>query len=131
MAARQAAAGADGSASARGHVARRLAVAEAVLTRAASELAALGVAPDEIEAEPVPEPLVISVPVAGMTCRSCEVRITKFVRRIPGVENVTASAVHGRVDIESSTAIRPSAIEAAIRAAGDVGRTPWRPRRTT
>ena len=126
VAARQAAAGVGGVALASDAVARRLALAEAALTRAASGLAAVSEAPEEIEAEPAPKLHLISVPVAGMTCRSCEVRITKFVRRVPGVENVLASAVHGRVDVESNTAIRPSAIEAAINAAGyAVGRTPW------
>jgi len=126
VAAREAAAGASGAASASSAAARRLALAESALARAASDLAAVSEEPGEIEQEPAPELRLVSVPIAGMTCRSCEVRITKFVRRIPGVESVTASAVHGRVDIESSVAIRPSAIEAAIKAAGyEVGRTPW------
>lgn len=126
VAARRAVAREGGIASASAEVARRLALAEAALARAASEPAAVSEAPNEIEAQPAPELLRISVPVAGMTCRSCEVRIGKFVRRIPGVENVTASAVHGRVDIESSTTISSSAIEAAINAAGyEVGGTPW------
>lgn len=123
--ARRAVASEGGIASASADAARRLALAEAALTRASGP-AAVTEAPDEIVAEPAPERLVISVPVAGMTCRTCEVRITKFVRRIPGVEDVSASAVHGRVDIESHVVISPSAIEAAINAAGyEVGGTPW------
>ena len=115
-----------GIASASGDVARRLVLAEAALARASAVPTPVSEARDGIAVEAAPELRLISVPVAGMTCRSCEVRITKFVRRIPGVEHVTASAVHGRVDIESSTAISPSAIEAAINAAGyEVGRTPW------
>jgi sulfite exporter TauE/SafE/copper chaperone CopZ len=66
------------------------------------------------------------VPVAGMTCRSCEVRINRYVGRLPGVERVSASAVHGRVEIESSAPLASSAIRGAISAAGyEVGRSPW------
>ena len=125
VAARQTVAKQGGVTSASADARHRLALAEAALTRAASGHAA-SEASDEIVAEPAPKMHLISVSVAGMTCRSCEVRISKFVRRIPGVEKVTASAVHGRVEIESSTAISPSAIEAAISAAGyEVGHTPW------
>jgi sulfite exporter TauE/SafE/copper chaperone CopZ len=68
----------------------------------------------------------MTVPVAGMTCRACEVRIRRHVGRIPGVEKVTASAVQGRVVIESSAPIPSGAIEAALHDAGyAVGRTPW------
>lgn len=68
----------------------------------------------------------ITLPVLGMTCRSCEMRIAKFVGRLPGVERVAASAVHGRVVIESSERLSPAAIEMALRKAGyAIGRTPW------
>jgi sulfite exporter TauE/SafE/copper chaperone CopZ len=73
-------------------------------------------------------PAVISttVPVAGMTCRTCEVRIQRFVGRLPNVEGVRASAIHGRVEIESSAPVPAAAIAKAINAAGyEVGRTPW------
>jgi len=125
VAARQTVAKQGGLASASEDATHRLALAEAALTRAASG-PAVSEASDEIVVEPAPKVHLISVPVAGMTCRSCEVRIGKFVRRIPGVERVTASAVHGRVDVESHTAISSSAIGAAINAAGyEVGHTPW------
>jgi sulfite exporter TauE/SafE/copper chaperone CopZ len=68
----------------------------------------------------------VTYPVVGMTCRSCEVRISKFVSRLPNVERVTASAVRGRVTVESSAPVSPLAIERAINKAGYViGRTPW------
>ena len=125
VAARQTVANQGGVASASVDARHRLAQAEGAFARAAPGHA-VSEDSDEIVAEPAPKVHVLSVPVAGMTCRSCEVRIGKFVRRIPGVEKVTASAVHGRVDVESSTAISPSAIEAAINAAGyEVGHTPW------
>ncbi len=67
-----------------------------------------------------------TVPVAGMTCRTCEVRIQKFVGRLPNVQHVNASAVHGRVEIESSAPVPAASVEKAIRAAGyEIGRTPW------
>jgi sulfite exporter TauE/SafE/copper chaperone CopZ len=66
------------------------------------------------------------VPVAGMTCRSCEVRIERNIRRIPNVERVSASATSAKVTIISSGPIRDADIADAIEAAGyEVGRTPW------
>ena len=68
----------------------------------------------------------VVVPVAGMTCRTCEVRIQRYVGRLPGVERVSASAVHGRVQVDSSAPVPAAALAAAIRAAGyEVGATPW------
>jgi sulfite exporter TauE/SafE/copper chaperone CopZ len=67
-----------------------------------------------------------TVPVAGMTCRTCEVRIQRFVGRLPNVQQVRASAVHGRVEIESSAPVPAASVEKAIRAAGyEIGQTPW------
>ncbi len=77
-------------------------------------------------AEPERGATTTVVPVMGMTCRTCEVRIQRYVGRLPGVERVTASAVHGRVHVESSAPIPSAALAAAIRAAGyEVGATPW------
>jgi sulfite exporter TauE/SafE/copper chaperone CopZ len=74
----------------------------------------------------------MTVPVAGMTCRSCEVRIQKYVGRLPNVQRVTASAVHGRVEIQSTAPVSIAAIERALHAAGyAVGRTPWLERDAT
>ncbi len=68
----------------------------------------------------------VTYPVAGMTCRSCEVRIQRLVSRIPGVEHVSASALRGQVTIESRVPISPVAVERAISKAGnEIGRTPW------
>jgi len=72
------------------------------------------------------ESISTTVPVAGMTCRTCEVRIQRHVGRLPNVQGVRASAVHGRVEIESSAPVPAAAIAKAIRAAGyEIGRTPW------
>jgi sulfite exporter TauE/SafE/copper chaperone CopZ len=68
----------------------------------------------------------LTLPVAGMTCRSCEVRIAKHVGRLPNVERVMASAVRGQVTVESSAPVSAAAIEKAINRAGyEIGRTPW------
>ena len=70
--------------------------------------------------------IAMTFPVMGMTCRSCEVRISKFVGRLPNVERVSASAVKGQVIIESSAPVSAAAIERAINKAGyEIGRTPW------
>jgi len=72
------------------------------------------------------QPVIAAFPVAGMTCRSCEVRIQRFVGRLPNVQRVTASAVHGRVEVVSSAPVSAAAIEKAINAAGyEIGQTPW------
>ncbi|HEX2753818.1 MAG TPA: heavy metal-associated domain-containing protein, partial [Candidatus Limnocylindrales bacterium] len=61
-----------------------------------------------------------------MTCRSCEVRIERNLRRLPNIERVSASAVHARVEIVSSGPVPAADIAAAIEAAGyEVGRTSW------
>jgi len=66
------------------------------------------------------------VPVAGMTCRTCEIRIQRYVGHLPGVERVEASAVHGRVVVETSSPVPSSAIAKAISMAGyEVGRNAW------
>ena len=100
----------------------RLAV-DGVLAEMAAEREGAGRDP-----APANAPTLISttVPVAGMTCRSCENRISRNVGRIPNVVRVKASAVHGRVEIESSASIAQASIAKAIRAAGyEIGRTPW------
>ena len=78
-------------------------------------------------AAPAPGSTISTVfPVAGMTCRTCEIRIQRFVGRLPNVERVSASAIHGRVEIESSGPVPASAVARAIQAAGyEIGRTPW------
>jgi sulfite exporter TauE/SafE/copper chaperone CopZ len=95
--------------------------------------ARMGGAPAAATAQPVGHasvtaagPSTLTLPVAGMTCRSCEVRIAKHVGRLPGVEKVTASATAGRVSVQTSRPVSRAAIEAAINTAGyELGTTPW------
>jgi sulfite exporter TauE/SafE/copper chaperone CopZ len=66
------------------------------------------------------------VPVLGMTCRSCEARIERYVAKLPAVRRVNASAARGRVVIESVGPLSERAVDAAIGAAGyKIGRSPW------
>jgi sulfite exporter TauE/SafE/plastocyanin domain-containing protein/copper chaperone CopZ len=68
----------------------------------------------------------ITYPVMGMTCRSCEVRIARFVGKLPNVEHVSASAVKGQVTVEMTGPVSAAAIEKAINRAGyEIGHTPW------
>lgn len=57
-----------------------------------------------------------TLPVRGMTCRACEVRVGRAVRAVPGVREVRVSARRGtlRVDGDASRA----AVERAVVAAG-------------
>jgi sulfite exporter TauE/SafE/copper chaperone CopZ len=122
---------AEGSAVATSDMSFRLAVDEVLAQMAAErQAAASGAAPASGAAlrapETAPGSISTTVPVAGMTCRSCEVRIQRYVGRLPNVQHVTASAVRGRVEIQSSAPVPAAAIAKAINAAGyEVGRTSW------
>ena len=71
------------------------------------------------------------LPIVGMTCRTCERRIEREVRRLPNVERVSASAVHGRVEVVSAGPVPAPALQAAIEAAGyGIGRSSWLSRDT-
>ncbi len=64
--------------------------------------------------------------VTGMTCASCENRIERAVRKLPGVADAHASSTHGRVEVEWVDEPRPQAIAAAVATAGyRVGRPGW------
>ena len=79
-----------------------------------------------IPASTLSQPTTTSIPVAGMTCRSCEIRIERQVGRLPGVTRVSASSTRGRVEIESSAPVPQAAIAGAISKAGyEIGTTPW------
>ena len=105
----------------------RLAV-DGVLAEMAAERQGAGRvdAPGAPAAASAPGLISTTVPVAGMTCRTCEVRIQRFVGRLPNVHSVKASAVHGRVEVESTAPVPAAALAKAINAAGyEIGRTPW------
>jgi uncharacterized protein len=82
--------------------------------------------PDEADVAGEDDIFVTVVPVLGMTCRSCEVRINRSVSKLRDVESVAASAPRGRVVIESSRPLPYRSLERAIRQAGyEIGVTPW------
>lgn len=68
----------------------------------------------------------VTVPVTGMTCHSCEKRVTRALRRLPGVESVQVSVAHGTATVHGDALPERSALDAAIRAAGyEPGAPPW------
>ncbi|MCI0585182.1 MAG: sulfite exporter TauE/SafE family protein [Chloroflexi bacterium] len=69
---------------------------------------------------------ILIIPIAGMTCRSCERRIERSVRRIPNVQRASASASRARVEVVTSGPVSGIDLAEAIEAAGyEVGETPW------
>lgn len=93
--------------------------------RASGDFLAEEYVPDPVEAVDQ-QGFTTIVPVLGMTCRTCEERIGRHVRKIRGVESVAASAARGRVVIESMEPLTFRSIEKAIRLAGyEIGETPW------
>ena len=80
---------------------------------------------DEFEAD---EDAVVrtEVPILGMTCRACEVRIARQLAKLGGVERVEVSAPHHRAILESARPLPYRSIERAVRLAGyEIGFTPW------
>ncbi|HYL41543.1 MAG TPA: sulfite exporter TauE/SafE family protein [Candidatus Binatus sp.] len=66
------------------------------------------------------------VPILGMTCRTCEVRIARHLMAIAAVDEVSVSAPRGRAILRSQRPIPYRTIERAITRAGyEIGETPW------
>jgi sulfite exporter TauE/SafE/copper chaperone CopZ len=59
-----------------------------------------------------------TVPITGMTCSSCERRVTKALTKLPGVESVEVSAPRGTATIHGTHLPARDSIDAAIRSAG-------------
>ena len=73
-----------------------------------------------------------TVPVSGMTCASCEKRVGRALRRLPGVEAVTVSAARGTATLRGQDLPGRDRIEAAIRSAGyEPAAPPWLARDTS
>ena len=69
---------------------------------------------------------LITIPVAGMTCVSCEKRITKALTKLPGVVSASASARKGSASLITTSAASRASIEKAIVSTGyRVGGSPW------
>ena len=69
---------------------------------------------------------LITIPIAGMTCVSCERRITKALTKLPGVVSASASARKGSASLITTSSASRAAIEKAITSAGyRVGGSSW------
>lgn len=56
--------------------------------------------------------------IAGMTCSSCEEKISGQVSKLPGVLRVQASSSKGEIEIESSKAVSTEELQQALSKAG-------------
>ncbi|MBI3750700.1 MAG: sulfite exporter TauE/SafE family protein [Chloroflexi bacterium] len=66
------------------------------------------------------------VPILGMTCRSCEIRVARYLGKLKGVDDVEVSAPRHRAVIASSRPLPYRTLERAVRLAGyEIGETPW------
>ncbi|MCL3862765.1 sulfite exporter TauE/SafE family protein [Actinotalea sp. K2] len=60
----------------------------------------------------------LELPVRGMTCRACEVRVTKALRAVPGVTKVQVSAARGTARVRTTTPVPRSRLAGAVTGAG-------------
>ncbi|MFA6233948.1 MAG: heavy metal translocating P-type ATPase, partial [Bacteroidota bacterium] len=68
--------------------------------------------------EPSVDTKKLSLPVQGMTCASCVVRVEKAIKSVPGVNSAAVNLASNKAVIEFSEDTDLGAIEAAIRSAG-------------
>ena len=68
----------------------------------------------------------LTVPISGMTCTSCEKRVTKALKKVPGVRSVHVSATRGTAVVGGDARVDRDRLDAAIRSAGyEPGAAPW------
>ena len=67
----------------------------------------------------------IDVGVEGMTCASCVLRVEKALKKVPGVASATVNLATESAHVEAATGTLPSALEAAVAAAGYAAH--WQP----
>jgi uncharacterized protein len=68
----------------------------------------------------------LTVPISGMTCTSCEKRVTKALKKVPGVRSVHVSAARGTAVVGGDARVDRDRLDAAIRSAGyEPGAAPW------
>ena len=63
-----------------------------------------------------PEP--IDLPIIGMTCASCVMRVEKALSKVPGVTEATVNLATERAFIRSDASVNAAALAAAVRQAG-------------
>jgi sulfite exporter TauE/SafE/copper chaperone CopZ len=83
--------------------------------------------PATADFEPADEAIVrTEVPILGMTCRACEIRVARHLAKLKDIESVEVSAPRHRAVIESARPLSYRSIERAVRLAGyEIGETPW------
>jgi sulfite exporter TauE/SafE/copper chaperone CopZ len=59
-----------------------------------------------------------TVPISGMTCGACEVRVGKLLRGIPGVKEAKVSLAKGQATVLATGSVPAEQIEAVIEQAG-------------
>ena len=62
--------------------------------------------------------------VSGMTCEHCRAHVTQDVLAVPGVEAVDVDLASGAMTVTSAAPIPYTAIEGAVREAGDYAVVP-------
>ncbi|HYN67925.1 MAG TPA: sulfite exporter TauE/SafE family protein [Ornithinibacter sp.] len=68
----------------------------------------------------------LTLPVSGMTCASCETRVTKALRAVPGVRSVHVSAARGTATVGGDAPLDRDRLATAIRSAGyEPAAAPW------
>lgn len=60
----------------------------------------------------------VTVPVSGMTCATCEKRVARALKRLPGVARVDVSAARGVATLTGEALPSREIVDAAIRSAG-------------
>ena len=61
---------------------------------------------------------VIDLPVKGMTCQACEVRVTKALRTVPGVTRVKVSVRQGVARVQTDAHVSRARLGKAVQQAG-------------
>ena len=66
----------------------------------------------------MPSPDTFDLPITGMTCASCAVRVERALRKVPGVKNATVNLANERAHVEVLDTIDPATLIAAVDKAG-------------
>ncbi|MDR2382001.1 MAG: sulfite exporter TauE/SafE family protein [Bifidobacteriaceae bacterium] len=65
----------------------------------------------------------IRLPVSGMTCKACEVRVAKALKRVDGVDQAKANLAKGEVTVIAARPVGREKLDQALQAAGyELGR---------
>jgi len=68
----------------------------------------------------------VVLPISGMTCASCERRVAKALRAVPGVRSVQVSAPRGTATVAGEPTLNRERLDAAVRSAGyEPVAAPW------